>query len=94
MSVREIQVKQVDRNIAHLRVNQGIASTVGNGGTHYSSIIVVLRVVSHAGFEDLDAYHSAEFYRGCFSSCTMILGVLLFGVCVFGVYTHTRDILL
>ncbi|CAM9249165.1 unnamed protein product, partial [Hapterophycus canaliculatus] len=32
VSVREIQVKQVDRNIAHLRVNQEIASGAGSGG--------------------------------------------------------------
>ncbi|CAM9879604.1 unnamed protein product [Scytosiphon promiscuus] len=32
VSVREIQVKQVDRNIAHLRANQEIASGAGSGG--------------------------------------------------------------
>lgn len=33
VSVREIQVKQVDRNIAHLRANQEIVSVGGSGGT-------------------------------------------------------------
>eukprot|EP00752_Nemacystus_decipiens_P006554 g5901.t1 len=32
VSVREIQVKQVDRNIAHLRANQEIVSLAGSGG--------------------------------------------------------------
>ena len=32
VSVREIQVKQVDRNIAHLSVNHDAASVGGNGG--------------------------------------------------------------
>ncbi|CBJ30288.1 conserved unknown protein [Ectocarpus siliculosus] len=32
VSVREIQVKQVDRNIAHLRANQDMASGAGSGG--------------------------------------------------------------
>eukprot|EP00903_Cladosiphon_okamuranus_P019641 g18059.t1 len=32
VSVREIQVKQVDRNIAHLRANQEIVSVAGSGG--------------------------------------------------------------
>ena len=49
MSVREIQVKQVDRNIAHLSVNHDAASAGGGGKPHPTLTVLPLEADARRG---------------------------------------------